>query len=181
MNTLFIERKTKKALKNKNAREKNFITLKKIQTILVLLDTQDYEEADVFIDHLERMGKKVTSYAYKNKKDTYDYSETPYIIIEYKDTSNLFNNKLNEIAEEIKQVHYDALFDLTIDRNPVLEFFVASANATLKVGYKKSDDIRLYDFTISALKMNRDNENLRAREFGKQILHYLSTIKSFEG
>jgi hypothetical protein len=178
MQKLFISRKIKKELKNREAQKKNFLTLKKIRNILVLLDTEDYEEADVFIDHLERMGKKVTSYAYKNKNDVYDYSETPYIIINYKDTSKWFENKLDKIANEIKKIHYDALFDLTVDRNPALEFLVASANATFKVGHKKGDGIRLYDFTISALKINKDNENLRTREFGKQILHYLSTIKA---
>jgi len=178
MNNFLIERKIKKTLKKKEQREKNFLTLKKMHTILVLLDTEDYEEADVFIDYLERIGKKVTSYAYKRKNDAYDYSETPYIIIDYKDTANWFDNKLDKIAEEIKKVHYDALFDLTLDRNLALEFLVASANAAFKVGYKKSDNIRLYDFSISALKINKDNENLRAREFGKQILHYLTTIKS---
>ncbi|MDR2085819.1 MAG: hypothetical protein LBP72_01465 [Dysgonamonadaceae bacterium] len=178
MKNLFINDKIKKALRNREAQKKNFLSLKKIRNILVLLDTEDYEEADIFIDHLERMGKKVTSYAYKSKNDVYDYSETPYIIIDYKDISKWFENRLDKIADEIKQIHYDALFDLTIKRNPALEFLVASANATFKVGHKKGDGIRLYDFTISSLKINKDNESLRTREFGKQILHYLSTIKT---
>ncbi|MDR2056943.1 MAG: hypothetical protein LBP83_01415 [Dysgonamonadaceae bacterium] len=178
MHNLLINYKIKKAVEKREAHKKNFLTLRKIRNIIVFLDTEDYEEADVFIDHLERMGKKVTSYAYKSKKDIYDYSETPYIIIDYKDTSKWFENKLEKIANEIKQVHYDALFDLTIERNPTLEFLVACANATFKVGHKKRNNIRLYDFTISALKVNNNNENLRTREFGKQILHYLSTIKT---
>jgi hypothetical protein len=178
MQSLFINTKIKKALRDGGVQKKNFLTLKKIRNILVLLDTEDYEEADIFIDHLERMGKKVTSYAYKNKNDVYDYSETPYIIIDYKDTGIWFENKLDKIADEIKQIHYDALFDLTLERNPAIEYLVASANATFKVGHKKRDDIRLYDFTISALRISKENESMRTREFGKQILHYLSTIKT---
>jgi hypothetical protein len=177
MHNFLIKNKIKKILKKKEDRSKSFLNLKNIRNILVLLDTEDYEEADFFIDYLERMGKKVTSYAYKNKNDEYDYLGTPYIIIDHKETSKLFENKLSEIVEEIKSVHYDALFDLTIDSNLTIEFLVANANATFKVGYKKNE-LRLYDFTISALKVNNDHGNTRAREFGRQILHYLSTIKS---
>jgi hypothetical protein len=177
MHKFLIKNKIKKILKHKEERQKRFLNLKKIHSILILLDTEDYEEADVFIDHLERIGKKVTSYAYKNKNDRYDYSETPYIIIDYKETSKIFKKKLSEIAADIKRVHYDALFDLTIDNNPVVEFLVASSEATLKVGYKKSE-LPLYDFTIGAIKANNDHGNVRTREFGRQILHYLSTIKS---
>jgi hypothetical protein len=177
MHKYLIKNKIKKILKHKEDRQKRFLNLKKIHTILILLDTEDYEEADVFIDHLERMGKKVTSYAYKNKNDEYDYSETPYIIIDYKKISKIFEKNLTEIAENIKKIRYDALFDLTVENNPVIEFLVASAEATFKVGYKKSE-LPLYDFTIGAINVSNEQGNVRAREFGRQILHYLSTIKS---
>jgi hypothetical protein len=175
---LFINNKIKKALKNRGEQKKNFLPLDKMQNILVILDTEDYEEVDVFIDRLEKMGKKVTSYAYKSQSDINDYSEMPYIIINYGDINTWFKNKLNKIANKIKQVHYDALFDLTFDKNPALEFLVASANATFKVGHKKEEGVHLYDFTISALKINESNEKRKIREFAKQIVHYLSIIKT---
>jgi hypothetical protein len=177
MHNFLIKNKTKRILKKKGERKKCFLNLKRIHNILILLDTEDYKEVDVFIKNLKRMGKKVTSYAYKNKSDIYDYSKTSHIIIDHKEVIKLFDSKLNKIAEEIKTVHYDALFDLTMDRNPAFEFLAACADATFKVGYKK-DELPLYDFTISALKENNDHGNIRTREFGRQILHYLSTIKA---
>jgi hypothetical protein len=177
MHKLLIKRKIKKTLKSKAGRQKCFLCLKKMHTILVLLDTEDYEEADLFIDKLERMGKKVTSYAYKSKKDEYDYSETPYIIIDHKEISKFFEKKLTAIVEKIKKVHYDALFDLTIDSNPFVEFLAVNTDATFKVGYKKTE-LPLYDFTISSINTNKSHGNIRMREFGRQILYYLSTIKS---
>ncbi|MDR0507655.1 MAG: hypothetical protein LBH32_12700 [Dysgonamonadaceae bacterium] len=176
MNNFLIENKIKKTLKKNESRQKIFRNLKKIRTILVLLDTEDYEEVDVFIDHLERMGKKVISYAYKNKKDEYDYSETPYIIIDHREISGIFKNKLEKIVAEVKKMHYDALFDMTIRKTPAIEYVAASANAYLKVGCKKNCQ-QIYDFTICPIK-NSNEDSFNTRELGKQILHYLSTIRS---
>jgi len=176
MYNFILKNRIKKLIK-KEKRGKTFLNLKDIQTILILFDTEDYEAVDVFIEQLEQMGKTVTTYAYKNKKDEYDYSETPYKIITQKEASDLFDNKLEEVAEKLKEYHYDALFDLTIRKNTTLQFLLVNANATLKVGYKKGN-LRLYDLTIKTLNTNKEQENSKIRELGKQIIHYLTTIQS---
>jgi hypothetical protein len=177
MNNLILKSRIKKLIKNNNSREKTFLNLRDIQTILVLFDTEDYEQADAFIEQLEQMGKTATIYAYKGKRDEYDYSETPYHIIDHKEISGWFDNKLEEIVETLKKDDYDALFDLTIRENFPLEFLLVNANATLKVGYKKNKS-HLYDLTISSLPIEKDKENSGIRELGKQIIYYLTTIKS---
>jgi hypothetical protein len=169
-----INNKLNKLVK-KDARERIFLNMNDIYSIFVLFDTKDYEQVDNFIEQLESMGKHVTAYAYKDKKDKYDYSETSYKIINYKEVSGWFNRKVDTIADEIKKNRYDALFDLTIHKNIILEYLLVAANATLKVGYKKSN-FQLYDFTISSLKMAKDQKRFKIRELGKQIIHYLSTI-----
>ena len=176
MYNLILKNRIKKLIK-KEKREKAFLNLKNIQTILILFDTEDYEEVDTFIEQLEKMGKTITVYAYKNKKDEYDYSETPYKIITQKEASDLFDNKLDEIAEGLKENHYDALFDLTIRKNTTLQFLLVSAVAMLKVGYKKGD-LHLYDLTINTLNVNNNQEKSKIRELGKQIIYYLTAIQS---
>ena len=176
MYNFILKNRIKKLIK-KEKRGKTFLNLKDIQTILILFDTVNYEEVDTFIEQLKQMGKSITCYAYKNKKDEYDYSETPYKIITQKEASDLFENKLEDVAEDLKKNHYDALFDLTIRKNTTLQFLLVNANATLKVGYKKGN-LRLYDLTIKTLDTNKEQENSKIRELGKQIIHYLTTIQS---
>ena len=176
MYNLILKNRIKKLIK-KEKREKIFLNLKDIHTILLLFDTENYEEVDVFIEQLEQMGKAVTTYAYKNKKDEYDYSETPYKIITQKEASDLFDNTLEEVANNLKKDHYDALFDLTIKKNTTLQFLLVNANATLKVGYKKGN-LRFYDLTINTLNVSNSQENSKIRELEKQIIHYLTAIQS---
>ena len=176
MRNLILKYRIKKLIKREK-RKKTFLNLKDINTILILFDTENYEDIDAFIEQLEQMGKTVTAYAYKNKKDVYDYSETSYKIITQKEASDLFENNLEPIAEGLKQHHYDALFDLTVRKNTTLQFLVVNANATLKVGYKKGS-LQLYDLTIKTLNPGKEQGNSKIRELNKQIIHYLTTIQS---
>jgi hypothetical protein len=176
MINLLLKRKIKEELK-KNFRKKTFLNLKDIHTILILFDTENQGEVDVFIKHLKRAGKKVTAYGYKSKKDTVNYSGSSYKIIHYKKVSGWFNNQLNAIATEINRNHYHALFDLTIRENLALEFLYTQVDAPLKVGYKKNNWFS-YDVSFSSLSTKEKHENAKVKELGKQIIHYLSTIQS---
>lgn len=158
-----------------NLRKKHFLNLKDVHSILVLFDTIDYEEADNFIEKLKNINKKVTAYAYKDKKDEFDYSETSYRIITTKEAFDLFDNKMNEIAEEIESITYDAVFDLTINVNIPLEYLLTRSKAYVKAGLKKND-LPHYDLAIIHPE---DPENIfSVKELGKQIVYYLHTIKT---
>ncbi|MDL2222893.1 hypothetical protein LJB98_02210 [Bacteroidales bacterium OttesenSCG-928-M11] len=170
----FINSKLKKLYQNDKHRGE-FLNLNEVKTILVLFDTVDYEEADLLVEQLLKAGKQVRVYAYKDKKDEYDYSETPYKIINSKEATDWFDNKIDEIVEKISSFRYDLLLDLTIKRNPVLEILALSAKARMKVGYKKGEQSP-YDLSITNLNVDKSDNNLQVRELGKQIIHYLSTI-----
>lgn len=172
----FIKGKIK-SLYKKGRKGRVFHNLDSIHTIILLFDTTDYEEVDAFIRQLGKMGKQLWVYAYKNKKDEYNYSETSYFIINEKEATDLFNNKLNSIVEKVGSQHYDALFDLSIEKNPVLELLALAADADLKVGYKKEEQTP-YDLAISPFTDKAGNDvNLRAKDLTKQMVHYLHTIR----
>jgi hypothetical protein len=173
MYQFLLKRKLNKFYKN-YTRNKRFLNLSDIHNILVLFDTADYEEADSFVEKLEKLEKNVTAYAYKDKLDKYDYSETSYHIITAKDANDLFDNKMNDIAEELKEKEFHLVIDLTIKRNISLEYLLAHANALLKAGLKKNN-FPQYDLAITNLP-ETEKESLKVRELGKQIIYYLHTI-----
>ncbi|GHT76240.1 hypothetical protein AGMMS50262_13890 [Bacteroidia bacterium] len=150
-------------------REKRFLNLRNIHTILVLFDTSDYDEADAFIEKLERLGKQITGYAYLPKSDRYDYSETPYHIVTHKDN-------LNSIAGELEKESFDLVIDLTLKRNLPLEYLLVHANAPVKTGLKKNATSP-YDLAIISLP-DIQEKNLKIRELGKQIIYYLYIIQT---
>ena len=158
------------------SREKRFLNLKDIQSILILFDTADYEAVDGIVDNLEKLGKKITVYAYKGKKDEYDYSETPYHIITAKSAGAFFDNKMSKIADELKEQQYHAVIDLTTKRNIPLEYLLAHANAFLKAGLKKNDYPQ-YDLSMTTLP-EAETETPNVNELGNQIIHYLRTIQA---
>jgi hypothetical protein len=168
-----IKEKLKRYYKN-HSREKCFLNLKDIQTVLILFNTSDFEESDAFVRKVKKLGKKVTVYAYKGKNDEQDYSKTLYRIITAKETGNLFDNKMNEIVNELDKKKFDAVIDLTIRRIIPLEYLLAHSNAYIKAGLKKND-FPQYDLSITSLP-NAETEKLKVRELGKQIVYYLHTI-----
>ncbi|MDR0834044.1 MAG: hypothetical protein LBN93_07695 [Candidatus Symbiothrix sp.] len=177
MHKYLIKRALNKHYK-RNVRDKRFLNLKDMQTILVLFDTKNTEEITVFINQLKQLKKKVTVYAYKDKDDETDYSRTNYRIITAKETDDLFQKKLREIVHELENEQFDAVIDLTIQRNLPLEYLLAHINATIKVGLKKND-FPQYDLSITTIP-ELEKDSLKVRELAKQIIHYLQTIQESE-
>lgn len=177
MYKLILKKKAKDLFKKKDFREKTFLNMEDIHSILLFFDTANYEEADAIIEQLQKAGKEVNVYAYKDKNDEYDYSETPYHIISSKDALDWIDNKLDKISEQISAQHYDVLIDLTVKENVAFTLLTAHAQASMKVGYKKND-LPCYDFSISALSNEGETDNLKVQELGKLIIHYLTTIHS---
>ena len=157
-------------------RERCFLNLKDIHTVLVLFDTAGYEEADAFVKKLKKLGKKTTVYAYKSKKDLNDYSKTSYRIITSKEAGNLFDNKMHEIVLELNQKQFDAVIDLTTFRNIPLEYLLAHTHASIKTGLKKNN-FPQYDLSIISLP-ETESESAKVRELGKQIVYYLHSINA---
>ncbi|GHV57098.1 hypothetical protein FACS1894182_05100 [Bacteroidia bacterium] len=168
-----LKYKLKRYYRN-HSREKNFLNLKDIHTILVLFDTAHFHETSVCIHQLKALGKEVTAYACRKRKDKQDYSGAGYHILSQKTTGKWFGNPVDTIAKELEQVTFDAVIDLTVHRNIPLEYLLAHTHASVKAGLKKND-FPQYDLSIIDLP-KMETESLQVAELGKQILYYLDVI-----
>ncbi len=169
-----LKNRIKRICKNNSARQKVFRSLSEIKTVVVVFETSDYEASDAFIEQLEKMGKQVKAYAFRSKNDQYDYTETPYKIINLKEDTDWLGSPWADLVSSLDEKSFDLLIDLTIKENLTLEYLVAYWDIPLKTGFKKNN-LPLYDLAISHLPGDKGSE---AQELGAQILYYLNTIHS---
>lgn len=177
MFNLLLRHRTKKFIKE-NVREKVFLNWNEIKNILVLFDTEDYENVDMFIKYLkEKNNKNVKVLAFKNKNDNRDYTYIPYTIMTGKNVKDWTGNSINSLIEPLLESNFDLVIDLTLKAHPPLEYVLARVNASLKAGYKKTE-LPLYDLTITQISGLEDPDLEPVKELADQIVHYLSIIES---
>ena len=123
MYKFLLRRKIKKIIK-RTEREKAYLNLKEIKTVLVLFDTENYGDAIHFVQQLKKMGKKIKAYAFKNKKDTNNYSKISYTIVTEKDMKN---ESLIQISNSLNNEKFDLVVDLTLKEN--LSLLINKLNA----------------------------------------------------
>ena len=168
-----IRHQLQKHYKN-NVRKKHFLNLKDIHSMLVLFDTRNVDEAAAFIKNMKELKKKVTVYAYQGSGDGNDHYRKGYNIITAKDTDDFFQKKLKDMVGELKKLSFDAVIDLSPQSNFSLEYILAYAPATMKVGLKKND-LPQYDLSLSLPNIEGDAPVVR--ELATEIVHYLDTIR----
>ncbi len=172
----FIAKNKLKSALKKLERKRVFLDIENIHSILILFETNEYETVDLFAEKLERMGKSISGYAFRSNKDTYDYSETNYTVINPKENLSKLGIPNDEFMKNIQSGYYDAVFDLTIKENIVLEYIATYCNAPMKIGLKKNE-LPLYDLAISNLPEIKAEES-PVGFLSEQILLYLRTIKT---
>ena len=166
----FLLRRKIKQLINHSEREKAYHNLKEIKSVLVLFDTENFDDANYFIQQMKKMGKKVKAFAYKNKKDTNSYSKISYTIVTEKDVKS---ESLVLLANSLVDEKFDLVVDLTLEENLLLLYILVSVNAPLKVGFYKHA-LSVHDMVISFAPGVIQN----IKELGKQLIHYLTIISS---
>jgi hypothetical protein len=172
----FLKRKINKILKNSN-RRKEYLNLKEIKSVLLLFDTKDYSDASLFIKQLKKMGKKVKSCAYKDKRDKNDYSSILYNIVTDKDVNVWKNDFMRGAVDALNSESYDLAIDLTLKENLLLQYLLVAVDSSFKVGFNKTS-LPIYDMTISFSPEMEANGIITVRELSKQVIHYLATISS---
>lgn len=176
MYKFLLKRRIKKILKL-SEREKAYHNLKEIRTVLVLFDTEDYGDAHHFIQQMKKMGKKVKVFAYKDKKDTKDYSDILNNIVTEKDMKDWKGESLTQIVNALGDQTFDLVVDLTLKENLLLLYILASANSPLKVGFYKSD-FAVHDMVIAFAPGLELSGFTTVKELSKQLIYYLTTISS---
>ena len=176
INDYFLKRKINRVL-DKSDREKKYLNLREINSILLLFDTKDYSDANLFIKQLKKMGKKIKSCAYKDKKDRNDYSNILYNIVTDKDMNIWNNDSMKGIIDSLSAESYDLVINLTLQENLLLQYILVSVNSSFKVGFTKTN-FPIYDMTISFSPEMEHSGIVTTKELSKQVIHYLETISS---
>jgi len=166
----FLLRRKIKQIINCSERNKAYLSLKEIKSVLVLFDTENFDDANYFIQQMKKMGKKVKAFAFKSKKDTNSYSSISYTIVTEKDMKV---ESLNPIVNSLADEKFDLIVDLTLTENLLLLYVLVSVNAPLKVGFYRHT-LSVHDMVISFAPDLVQN----IKELGKQLIHYLTVISS---
>ena len=166
----FVLKKKIKKILNLSERKKAYLNLKEIKTVLVLFDTENFDEANHFIQQMKKMKKKIKAIAFKNKKDSNDYSNIPFTFITSKDFKN---DSIVQVVNTLTNEKFDLVVDLTLKENLILLYLLVLANSPLKVGFYKNS-LFVHDIVISFAPGLVQN----LTELGKQLIHYLTVISS---
>ena len=172
MYKFLLRRKIKKIL-SCSEREKAYLNLKEIKSILVLFDTENYDGADHFIQQMKKMRKKIIAIAFKNKKDPCTYSNISFTFVTEKDMKDLKGETLTQIVNSLADEKFDLIVDLSLKENLLLLYILVSANSPLKVGFYKHA-LSVHDMVISFAPGLVQN----VKELGKYLIHYLTIISS---
>ena len=169
----FLLRRKIKQIISLSERKKAYLNLKEIKSILVLFDTENFDDANHFIQQMKKMGKKIKALAFKSKSDNNNYSNISYTIVTEKDMKDLKGDSLTQIVNTLSGEKFNLVVDLTLKENLLLLYILVSVNAPLKVGFYRHA-IPVHDMVISFAPGLVQN----VKELGKQLIHYLTIISS---
>ena len=169
----FLLRRKIKQIISLSERKKAYLNLKEIKSILVLFDTENFDDANHFIQQMKKMGKKIKALAFKSKSDNSNYSNISYTIVTEKDMKDLKGDSLSQIVNSLSGEKFNLVVDLTLKENLLLLYILVSVNAPLKVGFYRHT-IPVHDMVISFAPGLVQN----VKGLGKQLIHYLTIISS---
>jgi len=169
MYKFLLRRKIKKMIAH-SERKRAYRNLEEIKSVLVLFDTEDYDGASYFIQQLKKMGKKIKAFAFKNKKDTSNYSNIAYTIVTQKDMKS---SSLTQINNSLADEKFDLVVDFTLKKNLLLLYILVLVDAPLKIGFY-NHTFSVHDIIILFVP----RMELTIKELGKQVIHYLTIISS---
>ena len=172
MYKFLLKRKIKKLIK-KPGRERVFLNMKEINSVMVLFEMEDFEDANYFIKQLKKMGKRIKVFAYKNSKDANSYSKVSYTPVIRKKMKYLSSGSLTQVVDNLISERFDMVVDFTLKENLLLIYILAAANSPLKVGFHNYFP-RVHDIIFSDTPDSEQN----MRDLGEHLIYYLSVISS---
>jgi len=166
-----LRRKIKHLLKY-SERKKVYHNLEEIKSVLVLFDTENYDDAINFIQQMRKLDKTVRAFAYKPKNDVNDFPNTSFKVVTNKDMRSFKHESLNRIVQNISGEKFDLTVDLTLHENLLLLYILVSINSPLKIGLYK------HAFSVHDIVISYAPElELTVKELGEQVIHYLTVLK----
>ena len=171
MFNFIVKRRIKKDLRYV-ARAKRFLNLDEIKSAMVFFLPEQHDEANAFIERLREMGKQVTGWTYRAKKNKDMYPEIKHRIFEEKEDFDWTGEPWADTIDELYSAPCDVMIDLTTTVCYPLIYLFVQRESVFKVGISKNFEPGLYDLTITRTK--KGNTSF----FAEQVIFYLKRIRS---
>ena len=182
LNTYLFEKRAQKYLSTTH-RERRFVSYDYAKTVLLLFESDISEKNPVIhkiIHSLQQDGKKVCAWGFIDKKEVATAIFPDFRILHHKQT-DFFQKPLPSYINELKDLKYDLLIDLTVQTFIPLEYVAMYANASCKTGIRKTK-LPIYDFILDLDNMETSNElpetPIDELYLFNQIIFYLKSIQT---
>ncbi|MDR1372236.1 MAG: hypothetical protein LBJ17_03800 [Dysgonamonadaceae bacterium] len=168
-----LNKKIKRTL-NASYRQREFLNLQTVKTVLILFETKDYNAVCDLSSMLQQAGKHIITVAYSKKSEEIKHKDKANYIITEKDINIDSSKSLSNIKNNLSSITFDLAVDMTVKNNLLMQYIMVSSNALLKVGFHECEH-PIYDMLI----LSQSGENSEIHELGKQMIYYLSTIGQY--
>src|ERR1035437_351183 len=181
---LFIKRAGKYL--DETPRERRFVNYDSAKTVLLLFESDFSEknpEVKKIIYQLQQDGKKVSAWGFLDKKEVATAILPDFRILHHKQT-DISKRPLVSYLNELENLEFDLLIDLSLKQVLTLEYIVMYAKAHCKAGLKKTD-LPIYDFMIDTenVTTKADDSDIMVNTIDEtylfnQIIFYLKSIQT---
>lgn len=182
INNILFRQRAQKYL-NATPRSHKFVSYSKAKTVLLLFESDQAEKNPLvrnIITSLQNDGKKVVAWGFVHKKLVETVIMPDYRILNQKQT-DFVRKPLTPYIDELLNMEFDLLIDLTLHPVIPIEYFTMYARASCKVGVKKND-LLMYDFLIdleSLVQQHQETDpNIDEMYLFNQITFYLKSIQT---
>lgn len=185
LNNYLFQKRARKYL-GEMPREHRFVSYDKAKTILLLFES-DLQEKNTnirtIISGLQQDGKKVSAWGFINKKEVTASILPEFRILHCKQT-DFFQKPVASFINELKNLEFDLLIDLSVKPVVALEYIAMYAHATLKAGVRKTE-LPIFDFMLDVGGQKVSMQNVEPVEnpidetyLFNQIIFYLKSIQT---
>jgi len=185
LNNYLFKLRGKKFL-NTSTRERRFVSYDKAKTVLILFES-DFSEKNLvirkLISSLQQDGKKVSAWGFVDKKEVSTAIMPDFRILHHKQT-DFFQKPAISYINELENLEFDLLIDLTVHAILPLQYIAMYANASCKTGSRKNE-LPIYDFMLDVenVEVSTDGDETVGNPIDEtylfnQIIFYLKSIQT---
>jgi len=172
---------------NETHRDRRFVSYNKAKTVLLLFESEFMEKNPAIrkmIYQMQQDGKKVSAWGYIDKKEVTTSILPDFRILHHKQT-DFFQKPLISYINELEELEFDLLIDLSIRSIIPLQYIAMYAKASCKTGIRKNN-LQIYDFVLDVEIPPTQQEPDDAPEENpidenylfEQIIFYLKSIQT---
>jgi hypothetical protein len=185
LNNYLFNLRAKKYL-NASVRERRFVNYGKAKTVLILFESDFNEKNPIIrrlISSLQQDCKKVSAWGFIDKKEVTTAILPDFRILHHKQV-DFFQKPEFSYINELENLQFDLLIDLTVHPILPLQYIAMYANAYCKAGTRKNE-LPIYDFMLDVENVEVSTQGEETAEnpidetyLFNQIIFYLKSIQT---